>query len=165
MSEDVQTTPGLEESLMPQASEPPPYANVAVALPPPPAAALQPAEPAWLRLAYSFEFLLALLVIIVGWTQIGGQGHMDLMSWYAKLPSVILLAWCAVRLTAATVEQPQAWNRRSRLWLAALLLTGFGMAALTYYVHLHEVPDEPDTDETSTTSVRNVMPRSSYRVS
>ncbi len=147
----MQTTPALEEAFLLEA------------LAPPPPPVLEPLEPSWLRLAYCFEFLLALLVIIVGWTQIGGQGHLDLMSWYAVLPSVLLLAWCTVRLTAAMVEQPRAWNRLSRVWLIALLLAGSVMAGLTYYVHMHEVPDEPDTDETSTTSVRNLIPRSSPR--
>ena len=103
-----------------------------------------------------------MLVTVVSWTQIGGQGHIDLMSWYAKLPAVILLAWCTVRLTAAVVEQPKAWNRLSRAWLIGLLLAATVMAGLTYYVHLHEVPDEPDTDETSTTSVRSLIPRSPH---
>ena len=149
MNEDVQTASAVEEALRPEAFPSPPPV-------------LQPAEASWLRLAYCFEFLLALLVIVVGWTQIGGQGHMDLMAWYAKLPSVLLLAWCAVRLTAAVVEEPQGWNRLSRAWLIAVLLAGTAMAGLTYYVHLHEVPDEPDTDESSTTSVRNWTPRPSY---
>lgn len=108
-----------------------------------------------LRLAYAFEFLLALLVTLVGWTQVGGQAHMDLMPWYVKLICVALLAWCGVRLTAAMVEQPKAWNRSSRLWLGGVLLAGIAIVGVTWYVHLHEVPDEPDTDETSTTSVRN----------
>ena len=41
-------------------------------------------EPAWLRLAYAFEFMIALLVAVVLWTQAGGQGHLDLMPWYIK---------------------------------------------------------------------------------
>jgi apolipoprotein N-acyltransferase len=162
VSEDVQTRPGLEEALMPGPSEEHYADERAVSHPAlkPGEAMVQPPEPSWLRLAYCFEFLLALLVILVGWTQIGGQGHMDLMAWYVKLPSVIVLGWCAVRFTAAMVELPKAWNKRSRLWLMGLLLAATAMAGLTYYVHLHEAPDEPDTDETSTTSVRNLIPQS-----
>lgn len=121
--------------------------------------------PAILRLAYCFEFLLSLLVIVVSWTQIGGQAHMDLMPWYLKLGCVALLAWCGVRLTAGIVEQPKAWNRTSRKWLIGLLLAGAVMASATYYVHLHEVPDETDTDETTTTSVRNLTGRNSDQFS
>jgi hypothetical protein len=137
---------GVEVSSLPE-----PELSVAPPPPPPPV----PVEPAWLRLAYAFEFLIALLVAVVLWTQAGGQGHLDLMPWYIKLACIGLLAWCAVRLTAAMVEQPKAWNRASRLWLASVLLVAIVMGAVTYYVHLHEAPDESDTDETSTTSVQN----------
>lgn len=145
MSELVQTS-GFEETV-------------------PTAAVVEPASPSMLRLAYCFEFLLAILVIVVSWTQIGGQGHMDLTPWYVKLACVAGLAWCGVRLTAAIVEQPKVWNRSTRMWLTGVLLAGALMAGVTYYVHLHEVPDEPDTDETSTTSVRNVVPANSDQFS
>ena len=38
-----------------------------------------------LRLAYTTQFLLALLAIFVVWSEIGGQSHLDLMPWYLKL--------------------------------------------------------------------------------
>ncbi len=158
MSEELQTKIGVEEERREAVERVRGYPGAAAV---PSAPAIPRPDPSWLRLAYCFEFLLALLVIVVGWTQIGGQGHIDLMSWYAKLPAVVLLAWCSVGLTAAIVEQPTVWNRLSRLWLMGLLLAGLGMAALTYYVHLHEVPEETDTDENSTTSVRNRSPRTS----
>ncbi len=101
----------------------------------------------WLRLAYAFEFLIALLVSVVLWTQVGGQGHMDLIAWYLKLPCMLVQAWCAVRFTAALVEEPKAWNRRSRWWFSGLLLTGALMALITLYYHLHEVTDEDNSDE------------------
>lgn len=162
MSEDLQTSQ-VQEAVLPQALEGV-QSQIAPPAPPPPPA-FPPVQLAWLRLAYSFEFLLALLVIVVGWTQVGGQGHLDLMPWYVKLLSVALLAGCAVRLTAAMVEHPRTWNRASRWWLTGVLLAGAVMAGITYYVHLHEVPDEPDTDETSTTSVRNLIPRHSHLLS
>ncbi len=155
---EEQTKIGVEEARLEGVERVHGYPAVAVV---PSLPAIARPEPSWLRLAYCFEFLLALLLVVVGWNQIGGQGHIDLMSWYAKLPAVLIVAWCAVRLTAAIVEQPRGWNRLSRLWLMGLLLAGLGMAGLTYYVHLHEVPDEPDTDENSTTSVRNRSPRPS----
>jgi hypothetical protein len=138
----------------PEAAPPPPP------LPPP----AWRVEPAWLRLAYAFEFLLALLVGTVLWTQIGGQGHLDLMPWHIKLACISLLAWCSVRLSAAAVERPKAWNRASRLWLACVLLISLAMGGITYYVHLHEGTDETDTDETSSTSVRNLDRVQSDRV-
>jgi hypothetical protein len=116
----------------------------------------EPAPPApthWLRFAYSVEFLIALVAAAILWTQVGGQGHLDLMPWYVKLFGILGLAWCTVRLTVATVEEHRSWNRKSLLWLVCLLLVGTAVAGVTYYYHLHEVPDEPDTDETSATSV------------
>ncbi len=114
-----------------------------------------PAGPNWLRLAYAFEYLIALPIALQMWTQVDGQGHMDLLPWYLKLFCGAAAAWCVVRLTAALVEQTTAWNRRSRAWLAGLLITAGIMASITLYYHLHEIPDEPDTDETTKTSVSN----------
>jgi hypothetical protein len=33
----------------------------------------------WLRLGYAVEFLVALLAILNLWSEVGGQGHLDLM--------------------------------------------------------------------------------------
>jgi hypothetical protein len=35
--------------------------------------------PSWLRLAYCFEFLIAMLTVFTLWSEIGGQGHLDLI--------------------------------------------------------------------------------------
>ena len=167
--QDVQT-PQLEETVAPVtlALPPPPPEDIAAVTPlpeavppppppPPPPSAIQ-IQPAWLRLAFAFEFLLALLVGLEMWTQVGGQGHMDLLPWYIKLSCTTLVAWCTVKLTAAMMEQPNAWSRRSKFWLTGILLTAAVMGGITYYYHLHEVTDEPDTDENATTSVRNITP-------
>jgi hypothetical protein len=110
--------------------------------------------PNWPRLAYSFEYLIALLVSVELWTQVGGQGHMDLIAWYLKLPCILFEAWCIVRFTAAIVEQPKTWTSRSRWWLTGLILTTTLMAAITLYYHLHEVSDETDSDEVSAPTVQ-----------
>jgi hypothetical protein len=109
--------------------------------------------PAWMRLAYAIEFLLALIAIVVLWSEVGGQGHMDLLPWYSKLSCVLAFAWCCVRFTAAMVELPQTWNRRSIGWFAGIILVGITMAGITFYYHLHEVPDETDSEDTTSASV------------
>jgi hypothetical protein len=124
------------------------------ALETPPAAA---ATVSWLRLAYSFLFLLAVLAVLTLWSEVGGQGHLDLMPWYTKLACVMVSAWCCVRLTAGLVEERTAWSSRTLRWLAGLLLVATAMAAITYYYHLHEEPDQSDSDETSAT-VMTVQP-------
>jgi hypothetical protein len=50
--------------------------------------------PSWLRMAYALEFLLAMIAIFTVWSEVGGQGHMDLLPWYIKLGCSLSLAWC-----------------------------------------------------------------------
>ena len=119
----------------------------------PPSAAPAWAGPSWLRMAYALEFLLALIATFTVWSQVGGQGHMDLLPWYIKLACSLSLAWCSVRFTAALVEHEKAWNQHTLLWFTGMLLVAMAMGGITYYYHLHEVPDEPDTDDTTSTSV------------
>jgi len=127
------------------------------------ASAPQPAGPVvWLRLAYSFEFLLAILVIIALWSEVGGQGHLDMMPWYTKLASVMTAAWCTVRLTAALVEEPRVWSRRTLIWLTSLLLVAATMAGITLYYHLHEDQDQENSDATTSTAMI-APPRESLR--
>lgn len=115
----------------------------------------EPAQPEstainWLRLAYSVEFLLALLAVLTLWSEIGGQSHLDMMPWYTKLICLMASAWCCVRFTAGLVEERRVWNRRTRGWLTGLILVATAMGAITYYYHLHEETDEQDSDETAT---------------
>jgi len=107
----------------------------------------------WLRVAYCIIFLLAVLSIFTVWSEVGGQGHLDMMPWYTKMICVLVSAWCCVRLAAGMVEQRSAWNRRSVAWLAGLILVAFTMAAITYYYHLHEENDQSDTDENTATAM------------
>ena len=104
----------------------------------------------WLRLAYSIEFLLALLAVLTLWSEIGGQSYLDMMPWYTKLICLMASAWCCVRFTAGLVEEKKVWNRRTRVWLGGLILVATAMAAITYYYHLHEETDQQDSDETAT---------------
>jgi hypothetical protein len=128
-----------------------------------PHTALQPQDVrtiSWLRLGYCFVFLLSILAIFTFWSEVGGQGHLDLMPWYTKLICVLISAWCCVRLTAAMVEKPSVWNRRTVLWLAGLILITLTMAATTYYYHLHEETDQQDSDESTVTAMTPKSPRS-----
>ena len=118
--------------------------------------------PSWLRLAYSFEFLVALLVIFTLWSEIGGQGHLDLMPWYIKLVSGVSMACCCIRFTAGLVEEPRAWNSRSARWLGGLVLIALVMGGITYYYHLHEAQDDQDTDDNTATSVKVADPPSGF---
>ena len=106
----------------------------------------------WLRFAYSIEFLIAVLAIFTLWSEVGGQGHLDLLPWYIKLICVLGSAWCSVRFTAGIVEQTNVWNRRSIGWLLGIVFFAIAMGGITYYYHLHEEPEDDSTDTTATMS-------------
>jgi hypothetical protein len=106
-------------------------------------------NPLWLRLAYAVEFFIALIAIISMWSEIGGEGHLDLMPWYIKLSCIVGLAWCSVRFTASLVEQQRIWTGRSAGWFLGILLFCLLMGGITYYYHLHEEPDNGDEDTTA----------------
>ena len=98
------------------------------------------------RLAYICEFLLAVLAISVVWGQVGGQGHLDLMPWYDKLVLMVALALAIVLGTAAAVSRERAWNGPAIAYLAIAILIACAMGAVTYYYHLHEDDEAPDSD-------------------
>jgi len=106
--------------------------------------------PYLLRLAYVSQFLLALIAVWTVWSQVGGQGHLELMPWFAKLALSVTLSWLVVMGTIAAVSDARAWNRKVVLYLVAGLCIAAGMAALTYYYHLHE--DEEGEDDSATTT-------------
>jgi hypothetical protein len=111
----------------------------------------------WLRLAYAVEFLVALIAILNVWSEVGGQGHLDLMPWHIKLTCIVGLAWCCVKFTAGIVEQNKVWTGRTVAWFAGILLFSVAMGGITYYYHLHEEPQDDDED-TSAASVRIATP-------
>jgi hypothetical protein len=104
----------------------------------------------WLRLLYIFEFLIAIPAVYTLWSQVGGQGHMDLMPWFWKLGLGGSAAWAVVRVTKAAVEHERGWNLRSLSWLLLVLAIATLMGGVTYYYHLHETPGEIDSEETTT---------------
>jgi hypothetical protein len=116
-------------------------------------------NPVWLRLAFIIEFLLAIPAVFTLWSQIGGQGHLDLMPWYWKLLLGGGGAIAIVRFTAAVIGQERVWSSRARFWFAALLILAAGMALLTYYYHLQESPDDSGDDSTTASLLMAHGPR------
>ena len=104
-----------------------------------------------LRLAYVCEFLLALVAIFTAWSEIGGQGALDLMFWGWKLGLGVGLALAIVALTAALVKEDAILSLRAARWLAAVLALVAGMGTVTYYYSLQE--DNGDSDEPGTISM------------
>jgi hypothetical protein len=105
-----------------------------------------------LRLAYTTQFLIALIAVFVLWSQVGGQSHLDLVPWYLKLVFGAGAAFAAVKATVAAVGRERPWNGQSLRWLGVMiaLLVCCGLAS--YYAHLNEETDEEDQPETGALS-------------
>lgn|SRR5581483_6127213 len=144
---------GPADTIAPESLSDP--AAAATTLEPPPVVQTPPLPRQWLRLAYNFEFWIVLTGVYVVWSEVGGQGHLDLIAWYLKLVCGVTFAWAAVRMTGAMVENTRAWNRSTVKWFLAVAAISTLIAGITFWYHLHEAPDEPDTDENSATTVRN----------
>ena len=99
-------------------------------------------ESRYLRIAYAIQFVVTWMAVLTIWSQVGGQGHLDLMPWYSKLLLPAALSLAAVKATAAAVRRDRIWNARTSRWLAAALALIATMGLLTYYEHLHEDADE-----------------------
>ena len=110
-----------------------------------------------LRLAYSTQFLIALIAVFVLWSQVGGQSHLDLMPWYLKLGLGVGTAFAAMRSTAAAVSRERAWNSQSLKWFGLMLALLLACGLASYYYHLYyEESDEPEQN-TAVSSVQ-VLP-------
>jgi len=94
-----------------------------------------------------FEFLLALMATLELWSQVGGQGHLDLMPWYTKLGLTLGMALITVMGTVSAVAHEQAWNAKTIACLVLALMLAASMAGATYYYHLHESQDQGDQDD------------------
>lgn len=117
--------------------------------------------PYLLRLAYMSEFLLALVSILELWSQVGGQGHLDLMPWYVKLVFVFGLALATVAGTAAAVGHERIWNAKTVACLLIALLLAAGMGVVTYYYHVHENDDIDNGDESGVALLMPALPGAS----
>lgn len=97
-----------------------------------------------IRLAYTIEFLIALLAVFAVWGQVAGQSHLDLVFWYWKLGLVLAVAYACVRATGAAVERERTWNSRTIGWVGVVVLLGLLAGMVTYYVHLYYEPQEEE---------------------
>ncbi len=112
-----------------------------------------------LRLAYTAEFLIALIAVYTLWSEVGGQGHLDMMAWEWKAGLAGACAFAVVKATAAAIERDPAWNGRTLKWIAITLILLAGCGVLTYYYHLYEPQDEEEEDDQQVTSMIESPPR------
>ena len=103
----------------------------------------------WLRFALVCEFLLAIVAVFTLWSQVGGQGHLDLMIWYWKLLLGGGLSAVIVGLTRTLVREEKLLSRTTISWVLLIVLITVAMGLLTLYYHLHESTDEQDEESTT----------------
>lgn len=106
-----------------------------------------------LRLAYTTQFLIALIAIFVLWSQVGGQGHVDLIPWYIKLGLGSGAAYAIVKATVSAVSREPAWNGGTLKWCGILIALLIGCGLITYYVHVYEESDEEQDQQDDTVSM------------
>ena len=106
-----------------------------------------------LRLAYTTQFLIALIAVFVLWSEVGGQSHLDLLPWTLKLGLGLAAAYGIVRATAASVAGDRAWNGHAVRWLGFTLAVLLACGYATYYAHMNlEETDEEDASQDTTIS-------------
>lgn len=102
------------------------------------------------------EFLVALVAVFESWSMAGGQGHLDLMPWYAKLGFVMGLSLVIVMGTMSAMAHESAWNAKTIACLLLALVIAAGMGWTTYYYHLHENDDQQGNDDDSLTLLHRI---------
>lgn len=105
-----------------------------------------------LRLAYTTQFLIALIVVLMLWSQVGGPDHFDLTPWHLKLALSAGAAFAIVKATAAAVSRERAWNTGTLKWFGILLAILIVCGLVTLWVHRNLEDDGNGEADTSTAS-------------
>src|SRR5260370_38481952 len=95
----------------------------------------------FLRIAYAVQFVVTVIAIFEVWGQVGGQGHIDMMPWYAKLLLSSALSIATVKATAAAVDRDHFENKLMTAWLAAAPRLNAPVGRLTLYWLMHKPAD------------------------
>lgn len=110
------------------------------------------------RLAYTTQFLIALIAVFFVWEEVGGPYHLDLMPWWLKLTLGTGVAYACVRATAAAVAGSVAWNSGTVKWCALMLTLMGGCLVANYYCNVYgEEEDQQDGTQTSIAAAQRAM--------
>jgi hypothetical protein len=115
-----------------------------------------------LRLAYSTQFLVAVIAVFVLWSQVGGQNHLDLLPWTVKLALGVAVAYSVVRATVASVAGDRAWNGQTVRWLGLTLALLAACGYASYYAHTN-LEEEDDTEQPQDSTISRLQSRSELR--
>jgi hypothetical protein len=110
-----------------------------------------------LRLAYTTQFLIALIAIFVLWGQVGGQSHLDMLPWYVKLGLGVAASYAIVRGTAAAVGGERGWNGHTVRWAGVVLLCLLLCGLASYYSHMY-LEDDEESDPQQDTTISRMLP-------
>ena len=107
-----------------------------------------------LRLAYIAIFLLSLIAVFTLWSQVGGQGHLDLVPWSVKLALGAGAAYAITRASSSAVKGEHGWNSQSVKWAGLALATLFLCGMASFYAHnnLEDTGDEEDQSDATVSS-------------
>jgi hypothetical protein len=108
-----------------------------------------------LRLAYTTQFLIALIAILTIWSQVGGPDDFDLTPWYLKLALSTGAAFAIVKATAAAVSRERAWNAGTLKWFGVLLAILIACGLVTLWVHRNMQDDENGDPNASTAAIHS----------
>jgi hypothetical protein len=112
-----------------------------------------------LRLAYTTQFLIALIAVFFVWEEVGGPYHLDLMPWWLKLGLGTGIAYAGVRATASAVAGDSPWNKTTLRWCGAMLVLLGGCIVANYYCNLYgEEIDQQDQSGTSIAAAPQISP-------
>ena len=106
-----------------------------------------------LRLAYTTQFLLAVLAVFFLWSEVGGQNHLDLMPWYLKLALGCGAAFAGVKATIGAVSHERVWNGQTLRWTGILLILLIGCGLASYYFHVYGEQDDEEEDSVNSALV------------
>jgi hypothetical protein len=109
-----------------------------------------------LRLAYTTQFLIALIAMLMLWSEVGGPDHFDLTPWYLKLALTSGAAFAVVKATAAAVSRERAWNAATLRWCGILLAILIACGLVTLWVHRTQENDEGGEEEPSRTAIHTL---------